>query len=219
MDIRSGGPGQVSLALVAHPLFSEGHLIESAAVSFQYVAGYGCTPSACDSPPSASLVVVDAFNHTVVRTLWTSGPLDEYSYDSFSGYSPPVTGTATGVGAGWPRQTQLALLFNNSKHNLQVPTSSLNMTLGWSSKPQPEPWAPASLTEVDIRERWSRDLPFRPGQRVHARLLARRSMLEMYVDNHLFPVYAAPDQTGRFGVTNASLVGAVQAWNMSVEHN
>ena len=34
-DIRSGGPGQTALALVAHPLFSEGHLITGATVSFQ----------------------------------------------------------------------------------------------------------------------------------------------------------------------------------------
>ena len=38
-DIRSGGPGQTTLALVAHPLFSEGHLITGATVEFQYVSG------------------------------------------------------------------------------------------------------------------------------------------------------------------------------------
>ena len=223
-DIRSGGPGGAGLALVSHPLLSQGHFIASASVAFQYVAGYGCTapgPATCAGPPSASLVVVDAFNHSLVATLWTSDPLDEYSYDAFKGYSPPVVGGAAGLRVAWPRQTQLALLFNNSKRNLQVPISSLNVTLGWSEEKQPGSWAPAPFSnEIDVKERWSRDLDYLvPGTNVHARLLARRSMLEMYIDDHLFPVYAAPDQSGRFGVANASLVSDVQAWNMSIVSN
>eukprot|EP00937_MAST-01D_sp_MAST-1D-sp2_P001659 g1659.t1 len=216
-DIRSGGPGQRSLALVSHPLYSAGHLIESVSVAFRYVAGYGCTPDACDGPPSLALVVVDAFNHTVVQTLWASGALDKSSYDAFTGYSAPVRGGASGLRVGWPRQTQLGLLFNNSKHNLQLPAASLNITLGWSDELQPGPFEPQTQPlQVAVQERWGRDLPWRPGQRVRARLLARRSMLEMYLDEYLFPVFAAPDQTGRFGVSNASIVTNVAAWNMSL---
>ena len=79
-DIRSGGPGQTTMALVAHPLFSEGHLIAAASVSFQYVSGYGCTtPAACTNAANVSLAIVDAFNHSLIRTLWTSEPLNNYS--------------------------------------------------------------------------------------------------------------------------------------------
>ena len=222
LDIRSGGPGGLGLALVSRPLLSQGHLLASASISFQYAAGYGCTAPGCAGPPSASLVVVDAYNHTLVATLWTSGPLDKYSFDVFKGYSPPVTGGAAGLRVGWPRQTQLALLFNNSKRNLQVPIPTLSVTLGWSEEKQPGPWAPAppAPPQFAVQERWSRDLDYLvPGKKVHARLLARRSMLEMYIDDHLFPVYAAPDQSGRFGVSGAALVANVQAWNMSIANN
>ena len=39
---------------------------------------------------------------------------------------------------------------------------------------------------------------------MHARLLYRRSMLEMYVDDVLYPVYAMPAASGKFGVSNTS---------------
>eukprot|EP01046_Picozoa_sp_COSAG06_P070957 COSAG06_NODE_20079_length_809_cov_2.681690_1_plen_151_part_00 len=69
-DIRSGGPGQTTLALVAHPLFSEGHLITGVTVEFQYVSGYGCsTPATCTNAANVSLAIVDAFNHSVIETV------------------------------------------------------------------------------------------------------------------------------------------------------
>ena len=49
-----------------------------------------------------------------------------------------------------------------------------------------------------------------------ARLLYRRDMLELYLDDYLFPVYAFPATTGRLGVTNASSVTAVQLWKMTL---
>jgi hypothetical protein len=214
-DIRSGGPGQTSLALVAHPLFSAGHLITGATVAFQYISGYNCLPGACAGASNLSLALVDAFNHTVIRTLWSSGALGNYSYDRFTGYSPLIVGGAEGLAIGWPRQTQLALLFHNNKRNLQVPAATISMTLTWGGK-QPGPWQPKSLTTLAIAERWPRDLAFAPGQQVRARLLCRRSMLEMYVDDHLFQNWAMPDATGRVGVSNTSIVTAARAWKMSL---
>ena len=41
-------------------------------------------------------------------------------------------------------------------------------------------------------------------------------MLELYLDDYLFPVYAFPSTTGRVGITNASSVTAVQLWEMTL---
>eukprot|EP00947_MAST-08B_sp_MAST-8B-sp1_P000874 g874.t1 len=219
-DIRSGGPGQTTLALVAHPLWSDGHVVTGATVSFQYVAGYGCMPGACSDAPNVSLALVDAFNHTIIRTLWTSDALDKYSYDKFTGYSPPVTGAAApGLSVGWPRQMQLALVMHNNQHNLQIPSATVKMAFTWGSASLPPgtgPWAPTSLTTLQVQQRWPRDLAFAPGSTVTARLLYRRSMLEMYLNDYLFPVYAMPDATGRFSVSNASVVLGTKAWRMSL---
>ena len=221
MDIRSGGPGQTSMALLAHPLWSEGHLITGANVSFRYISGYGCVPGACAGAPTVSLAVVDAFNHTVVRTLWTSSALDAYSYDHFEGYSPPVRGGAAGLAVGWPHQTQIALLLHNNKHNLQIPAADINVTLSWGGR-QPQPWEPrAETASLKINERWGRDVIYTPGQVVNARLLYRRSMIEMYVQadgqgDYLYPVYSMPAASGKFGVSDTSAVGGARAWNMSL---
>ena len=46
--------------------------------------------------------------------------------------------------------------------------------------------------------------------------LHRRGMLEMYVDDYLFPVYAMHPGTGRLGVSNTSVVTGVRRWDMSL---
>ena len=61
-------------------------------VNFSYVSGYNCLPGNCPGAPNVSVVVVDAFNQSVVAELWRSPALNAYSYDHFKGYSPPVTG-------------------------------------------------------------------------------------------------------------------------------
>ena len=146
-DIRSGGPGETSLALVDHMLWSEGHLINALSVSFQYVSGYGCIPpttggGSCDGAANISLAIVDAVNKSIVRIVWDSPPLGKYSYDAFKGYSPPVSsGAVSHLAVGWPRQTQLALIIRNNKRNLQIPVES---GLGWETKfphgAPPVPW-------------------------------------------------------------------------------
>ena len=79
-------------------------------------------------------------------------------------------------------------------------------------------WAKAGSNGfLSVQGRWGRDLTFRPGQVVKARLLFRRSMLEMYLDDYLFPVFAmAADAVGTFGVSNASVVTGARAWRMSL---
>ena len=92
------------------------------------------TPATCTGAANVSLAVVDAFNHSIIDTLWTSDPLNKYSFDAFKGYSPTVSGGASGLAIGWPRQTQLALVLNNNKRNLQIPTGNINMTITWGGK-------------------------------------------------------------------------------------
>jgi len=215
-DIRSGGPGQTSLALVAHPLASLGRTITGATVSFQYISGYGCEVGACSGAANVSLAVVDAFNHSVIATLWESLPLNNASYDRFNGYSLPVSGGNSGVAIAWPRQCQLALVLHNNQRNLQIPISSVVLTVTWGTTLGPAGWHPESLTTLKTNERWSRDLSFAPGQVVAARLLYRRSMLEMYINDHLYPVYAMPAATGGFGASNGTVVTGLKAWKMSL---
>ena len=221
-DIRSGGPGQTTLALVDHPLWSEGHLIIAVSLSFQYISGYGCVPSntsSCDGASNLSLAIVDAINQSVVQILWDSPSLGNYSYGPFNGYSPPVSsGAVSHLAVGWPRQTQLALIFRNNKRNLQIPADTLNLTLTWGGK-QTGAWNPSkAMAALKVSQTWNRDLAYKAGETLHARLLYRRSMVEMYVNDVLYPVYAMPDGTGQFGVTtnNVSAVKGLKAWRMAL---
>jgi hypothetical protein len=236
-DIRSGGPGQTSRAQVAHPLDSQGHELDSVAFAFQYVAGYGCHPPDCAGASNLSLRLEDAFDGTLVRTLWRSGPLGNASYDAFTGFSPPVVGRADALAVGWRRQTRLVIEFSNNAKNVQVRVSTLNVTVGWGPKQQ-GPYAPEATTSVTVGERWTRDLPLggaatgppphprpvptrRTGPRprlaaVAARLLFRRDMLELYLDDILFPVYAMAPSTGRLGTTSDTAVAGVRRWAMDL---
>jgi alpha-galactosidase len=130
-DIRSGGPGQTTMAVVEQPLASLGHTITSVSVSFQYISGYGCLVGDCAGAANLSLAVVDAANHTIVARIWDSPALNNASYDAFTGYSKPVTGSVTGLSLSWPRKTQLALLMHNNKRNLQIPMSSVKLSISW----------------------------------------------------------------------------------------
>jgi hypothetical protein len=157
-DIRSGGPGQTTLALAAAPLASLGHAITAAAVSFEYISGYGCEAGKCSGAANVTLVLVDAVNHTVVATIWESPPLDGASYAPFTGYSKPVAGGARGLSVRWPRRTKLALVLHNNQRNLQIPTASVNMSVTWGGG-APGPWAPAPKPSNAACENiWSRPL-------------------------------------------------------------
>ena len=52
---------------------------------------------------------------------------------------------------------------------------------------------------VNCFERWERDLPasvMAPGMKVHARMLVRGEMVELYVNDYLFPVWSGQQGTG-----------------------
>ena len=105
-------------------------------MSFRYIAGY--TPAKGDPPkqaPIATLLLADASGQ-VVKTLWTSPPLGNYSYDVFSGFSPPINVSATSLGVTGDGPLYLTLSVENRDRNLQIPLDDLangwDVTLGWA---------------------------------------------------------------------------------------
>lgn len=50
-DIRSGGPGQNSSAILNHALYGEGHALDALQLSFRYLCGYSCAGSALMTLP------------------------------------------------------------------------------------------------------------------------------------------------------------------------
>ena len=60
-----------------------------------------------------------------------------------------------------------------------------------------------------------------PGVAVSLRVLYRRDMLEVYLNDFLFPVYLMPPSRGRLGLipSTTSLVSHVRRWEMSLPGN
>ena len=151
-DLRSGGPGSKGTATLAAPLNSFGHLISAITFTFSYISGYEPPAGKNATGSRLSLALVDALNGTRAGPiLWTSPPLDKYSFDHFTGYSPLARvrlggGAAGGLGIGWPRSLRVAMLFDDNDRNLQIPLSSISLTVEFSDNVQPFPWAASDLS-------------------------------------------------------------------------
>merc|ERR1711924_509770 len=92
---------------------------------------------------------------------------------------------------------------------------SLNLTVGWGAT-QPGPYEAEPTALLTIQERWERALsPEQLGPAVRARLLYRRDVLELYLNDYLYPVHAFAGTTGRIGVTNATSVTEIKRWRFS----
>ena len=63
--------------------------MESVSFSFKYIAGYSPSPGHPKQASEVQAALVDT-NGTVVALVWTSKPLGNYSFDHFTGYSPPI---------------------------------------------------------------------------------------------------------------------------------
>eukprot|EP00911_Craspedida_sp_UC1_P000447 UC1_evm4s337 len=147
-DIRSGSPNQNTSVVVAHPIAGAGHYVEEIDLAFRYVAGYEA-PKGQGSIIHVDLVDAAAAANTgtapAVATVYTSAPLDAYSFDHYSGYSPPVKVHISNLKIKNSRPLLLRLRFENRKRNLQV---QLNATLGlaarvaWTSSVGPDPVVP-----------------------------------------------------------------------------
>ena len=141
MDIRTGNPHSISTVTLMHPIGGTdkqglGHYISRVRFAFKYVAGY--TPSAGQTKKGSQLrlLLVDAANTSKVNTVvWTSPPLDKYSFDNYHGYSPLVQVDVQGLDMpdGGKRQL-LVLQCRNNDRNLQLqldPALGLNVSMAW----------------------------------------------------------------------------------------
>jgi len=147
-DIRSGGPGESSLAILGHALYGDGHPISRVALDYRYTCGYNCDANVTDGSASLEVQLLDATTHAVLSTLYSSGPLNRFPYPH--SYSPSIAVDAPGLNIPNGNPVYLALRFNNSEHNLQIALdaqSGLNVTIEWSHHraPGPTPKPPSAL--------------------------------------------------------------------------
>jgi len=144
-DLRSGGPGQTSTVMIRHPLVGQGHYIERVTMSYKYVAGFNCLPGACEDPPHLEIVATDGT--ASLETLYTSPPLNKYSFDKFTGYSPLQLVDVDGLKVPNSNAVFITLRIVNGRHNVQLqldPATGFNMTVYWSTSTGPDPPKPPS---------------------------------------------------------------------------
>eukprot|EP00039_Didymoeca_costata_P002904 m.63678 g.63678 ORF g.63678 m.63678 type:complete len:1036 (+) comp11594_c0_seq2:140-3247(+) len=149
MDIRSGAPGDISQAVVSHRLDGgdlAAYSVSGVEFSFQYVTGYNAPQhGALDTLPRISLLLASSnetrnarFGNAIV--LWTSPPLGNYSFDHFTGYSPPVIANLTGIDIPLnSRCLSFIVQFSNNKYNLQVKLSTLQLHIVWKAQSASQP--------------------------------------------------------------------------------
>ena len=147
-DIRSGSPGETTMAVLDSWIFSAGHSIEAVAFSFQYVAGYG--PTGNPDGPTLSLVALDADSGAELQTFYTSPVLNKYSFDHFTGYSPAIQVDADKLNFVHTGSIKLSLKFSNNKQNLQIAVdeaTGLGVKVTWGSangRPAGKPGTPSA---------------------------------------------------------------------------
>jgi len=142
-DIRSGDPGQVTTAVLGHMLWGAtsaadktSHSIEGIKLAYRYVAGYTPPAGVARNGSRLSVVLVDALNHSDVATVYTSPPLVNYSFDHFTGYSPPIVVDVHGLDIPNGRALFVALRFHNEQRNLQITIDAdtgLGVQVSWSA--------------------------------------------------------------------------------------
>lgn len=144
-DLRSGDPGGVALIVLNTPIFGESHWLSDVKLSFRYLAGY--TPRAGEKKNASTveLVVLDGSTHSVLQSLYTSPPLDKYSWDHGDKYSPPVQVSLSGLRIPNAAGVVLALKVQNNQRNLQIPVVSgvgLGVAVSWTAAKSNVPPSP-----------------------------------------------------------------------------
>lgn len=134
VDIRSGNPSENTTATPLLAIRGNGHALDTVSFSFRYVAGY--TPPAGQTAVASTMtaVLVDSASGAVLATLYESGPLDKYSFDDFTSYSPPIPVSRSGLALP-DTEVALQLLFTNNQRNLQIllePGVGLGLFVSWS---------------------------------------------------------------------------------------
>jgi len=135
VNFRSGGPGGVGLVSSKHAIVSDGHTLDSVSMSFRYVAGYTPGPGRQANASTVSVQLLDA-KGALLRTLFKSAPLGQYSYDDFTTFSPPIPVSASGIGLRATGKVFLMLRVDNNQRNLQIPLDDKgvgwNVSIGWA---------------------------------------------------------------------------------------
>jgi len=131
-NIRSGSPGQTSIIRIGTGLVGAGHKLDSVSMQFRYVAGY----TGPGTPSTLKVVVLDMASDKVLATVWSSGPLGNYSWDHFKAYSPPIEVKGTGLGVPTDSAVVLAFVVTNNQRNLQIPiddkANGFNVHVAWA---------------------------------------------------------------------------------------
>jgi len=131
MNIRSGDPGELTVASNVAVLQDGSHSIAALNFSYQYVSGYG--PAGRHVGANFTLVTTDACGASGT-TLYSSPELTQYPYDVCQTcYSPPVNVTlrfSPPLDATQP--VALALRFANNDRNVQINLPLTTLAVQWT---------------------------------------------------------------------------------------
>lgn len=135
-NLRTGSPGEIGLIRLNTGVVGAGHRIDSVSLSFRYLAGYTPHENQTKVAATANLLLLDAATQKPLLALPPTTPLGDYSWDHFSGYSPPVEINATGLDLPNDEPVMLALQVTNNQRNLQIPVDDLaqgfNVRVTWA---------------------------------------------------------------------------------------
>jgi hypothetical protein len=135
-NIRTGGPGGTGLVEIGTGIVSnDGALvIDSLKMEFRYTAGY-------TGGKKASVVSCQLLNmntRAVLKTIWTSHALGNYSWDHGDPNSPPIVIAVDKLAVALPASGDpviVALSISNNDRNLQIPVDDkgkgFNLQLGF----------------------------------------------------------------------------------------
>jgi hypothetical protein len=87
--------------------------------------------------PTVRVLLLDLATGKELKSIFQSEPLGNYSFDHFTGYSPPISVKATGINCPNTKAVIIALEVTNNQRNLQIPVDDLakgfDIHVGWSS--------------------------------------------------------------------------------------
>lgn len=122
----------------AHPIYGLAHNVTRVTVNLSYVAGYSPQPGEHKAAAVASLHLLDMQTRKDLSgPLVTFPPLSAYSYDNFTGYSPPLLASVANLSFPNAKPFLIALRIVNHDRNVQIPLHSLALTLEWGATATP----------------------------------------------------------------------------------
>ena len=108
-------------------------------LSFRYVAGYTPPPGQTKTGPTVTLALLDVDTDAVVKKVAYVSNLTRYSYDRFTGYSPRIPLSGSGLDLPDDKPVVVALLVDNEARNLQIPVddkaAGFDVRVRWKNNP------------------------------------------------------------------------------------